>query len=573
MHVLTKVSLFFHEACDSIDATSCHPNLYAALRFMVRLLNASAANRRPVMKLTLELPSAHYRWIDLIICLPFLLIPLFVQLPFRVNIFLSWEGAYRLYLGQVPFRDFGLPMGFGYWLIPTAFFHLFGPKMSTLVIAQVFINLLSIISLRGILYNLRIKAPFVTLVLIVFCLTYVVFNFWPWYNHSVVVFEMASIWLLTSWLARSERHGIGLLFLAGSAVLSFLSFYTKQDAGAICIVICLSILIYNFIIEKSLAALATYVGSLAIVAAVAIVPFIDYGFLYWFNLGQAPHDSRVTIGKLLDVVMGEAVWEKVYLGVMALMVAWGWPELSRRFRSEPHTIVLVFISVAMVGQAMITRATSPLPTDHMTYFHAFGLAGILGIGHLLSFKTHPRVVLTSAAVVVLLFSAGYWKYVSGILKLSPVQNTAAVHSRPWVGVSVTGFEGVTMPAETAEGMERLLALSKHPGRPLEVLNMSELTPLALSMNYTPPTDQPLWYHLNIGIFDKEVDELCRRVADQRYDIVLFEDIPDLTHFYPYRLRDSLRVHYVLVDSFLAPRKLENSTIEVYVRKDIALTLN
>ena len=85
------------------------------------------------MNLTPPFSTARYRWIDLIVCLPFVLIPLALQLPYRVNIFLSWEGAYRLYLGQMPFRDFGLPMGYGYWLIPTGFFHLFGPSMFSML--------------------------------------------------------------------------------------------------------------------------------------------------------------------------------------------------------------------------------------------------------------------------------------------------------------------------------------------------------------------------------------------------------------------------------------------------------
>lgn len=531
------------------------------------LLNAFCHIPETVMKITLEMPAAHYRWIDLLVCLPFLIVPLLIELPYRVNIFLSWEGAYRLYIGQMPFRDFGLPMGFGYWLLPSAFFHLFGPKMSTLVITQVFINFLSLISLRGILYNTGVKAYHVTLLLIVFCLTYVVYNFWPWYNHSVIVFEMAAIWLLTAYLARPDG-GQRLLLVAGSAVLAFLSFFTKQDAGAICIMICMAMVVHEAVATRRYPALIVFPISLAIVAAALIIPFLPYDFLYWFNLGQAPHDSRVTIGKLLDVALGDAVWEKVYLAVIVLIAVYGGKDMMQRLAVDRPTLRMVFISVAMLGQAIITRATSPLPTDHMTYFHAFGIAGILGLSSLLDFKPQPRMVLVSVCLVVVLFSAGYWKYVAGILDLAPekVNSEQSAVSLPWTGTSARGFEGVLMPGETVKGIERLLSTADSLGKPLCVLNMSELTPLALDMNYTPPTDQPLWYHLNIGIFDKEVDEFCRRVGENEYDVVLFEDIPDLTHFYPYRVRDTLRLHYTLVDSFLAPRKLENATIEVYLRK-------
>jgi hypothetical protein len=522
------------------------------------------------MNLTTDMSAARYRWIDLLLCLPFLLVPLAIELPYRVNIFLSWEGAYRLYLGQVPFRDFGLPMGFGYWLVPTGFFHLFGPSMFSLVIAQVFINALSLVSLRGLLYNAGVKNYQVTLLLIVFCLTYVIYNFWPWYNHSVIVFELASLWMLTAFLA-ADAGKARLAWLVLSAIMAFLSFFTKQDAGAICISICIAILVYHAATTRYYTGIATFAFSLVIVAAAAIIPFLPHDFLYWFNLGQPPHDSRVTLFKLMDVFFGEAVWEKVYLAAIAMALIAGWTLIMEHLKSDWRSLVMLFISIAMIGQAITTRATSPLPTDHMTYFHVFGIAGILVLLPALGFSSRPRAAIPSLLIVILVFSAGYWKYISGVLPLtsnaSATSENQRTLSRPWIGTTVKGFERVRMPAETVRGMERLIARSESSAKPLHVLNMSELTPLALSMNYIPPTSQPLWYHLNIGIFDKEVDEFCRRISAHAYDIVLFEDIPDLTHFYPYRVRDALRQHYVLTDSFPAPRKLENSTIEVYVRPD------
>src|SRR5437879_9687750 len=109
------------------------------------------------------IPTQHVRIIDLTITLLFVGIPLLINLPYRVNIFLSWEGAYRLYLGQVPYKDFGMPLGFGYWIIPTLFFKIFGASFSSLAKAQVFINILSVLCFRGILYNLKIKPTLVSL--------------------------------------------------------------------------------------------------------------------------------------------------------------------------------------------------------------------------------------------------------------------------------------------------------------------------------------------------------------------------------------------------------------------------
>src|SRR5688572_32847076 len=88
---------------------------------------------------------------ELLIIVFFCFTPLFFNNPYRINIFLSWEGAYRMYLGQMPFRDFSLPMGYGYWVIPALFFKLFGPYFYSLIKARVFINLAAVLTFRSIL--------------------------------------------------------------------------------------------------------------------------------------------------------------------------------------------------------------------------------------------------------------------------------------------------------------------------------------------------------------------------------------------------------------------------------------
>src|SRR5580698_972447 len=106
-------------------------------------------------------------------------IPLFIHFPYRVNIFLSWEGAYRISKGQLPFRDFGIPLGGMYWVIPALFFKLLGPKLITLVKAQVFINIFSGLAFRSILKSLSVNEGIRFASVILFCISYSFFNFWP----------------------------------------------------------------------------------------------------------------------------------------------------------------------------------------------------------------------------------------------------------------------------------------------------------------------------------------------------------------------------------------------------------
>src|SRR5688572_17335250 len=126
--------------------------------------------------------------LELIIAFAFCFVPLLFNNPYRINIFLSWEGAYRMSIGQMPFRDYSLPMGYGYWVIPALFFKLFGPYFFSLIKAQVFINVLSVLALHGILKTLNVRPVVIFFSVVVFCFSYVSFNFWPWYNHVVFVF-------------------------------------------------------------------------------------------------------------------------------------------------------------------------------------------------------------------------------------------------------------------------------------------------------------------------------------------------------------------------------------------------
>jgi hypothetical protein len=128
-----------------------------------------------------------------------------------------------------------------------------------------------------------------------------------------------------------------------------------------------------------------------------------------------------------------------------------------------------------------------------------------------------------------------------------------------------------MPAPTADGIHRLMGMElvRSGAGNLRVLNMSELTPLAREIPYRLERNPglPLWYHLGVGMFNRQADSFSVRIREHYYDLVLFEYIPNLNNFYPFRIRDSLHCHYSQVDSFPAPRRgLEtNGVIEVFVR--------
>jgi len=544
----------------------------------------------------MTLPSLNDRKLsiaEIVVILGFSLFPLFFDYPYRVNIFLSWEGAYRLYLGQVPYQDFGLPMGFAYWVIPAVFFKLFGPYMFSLVKAQVFINIISGFTFRGILKAFDLAGGKRLVTVLVYCLTYSFFNFWPWYNHTVFVFELIGIYFVVRGVFAPRKLWTYLFpFLGG--VFVFISFFTKQDGGALALMLGLALLLYNAISQKKFIPLLTFVAGFGVAALALVLPFTAHNIGYWFNYGQPPHYSRVSLRDLLDEIFGASMWEKFYLIaviIVAIIKSNGLKNL-KGFFFDQKSFLFFLLTVGILVQALIIQVTSYTPPDNNIYFHSFALAYLIAnIPFTFDFN---RLVPIGITLVFIFFwwSGTYYKYVQRIIdRVLPASTTEVnqnviskntymvntdttamdVDMSAWKLSGLKAFDGVYMPESTIDGMKRLMEMPEIKGKEKpKVLNMTELTPLAYEIGYELETPQPLWYHLNVSIFDKEVDEFCAKISSTYYDVVLFEVVPNLNNFYPYKVRDSLLKHYHLTDTFLAPRRPTNATIEVYVRKPKAI---
>jgi hypothetical protein len=531
------------------------------------------------------------RWItiaEIFIIVSFALVPLFSTYPFRINIFLSWEGAYRMYLGQMPYKDFGIPLGYGYWLVPALFFKIFGPYLATLVKAQVFLNVVSGLSFRSILNSLKVSPPIRFLSVFLFVISFSFHNFWPWYNHTVIVYELMGLALIL--VAFKEENGWRFYFLGFSAAFFLLlSFLTKQDGGFFAIVIGGGLALAESLIQRSYKYVAVFAGGLCISVLILIAPFVPHDFLYWFNYGQPPHYGRTNLMDIANEFFEKSIFLKFYLFLFILIILSKLKKWRELF-SDCHDVNFIILSFGILVQAIVLQVTSYTPLDGNIYFHAFSIAFILSnINWNINFWKFS--VLAPAIVFIFIWWSGtYWKYTTRILKrISPELFTSdkssdniisintyklefdstALDQSTWILSEYKAFDRVYMPRETVEGMRRLQQLPVFQGeRKPKVLNMSELTPLAHELGYELETKLPLWYHLNVGMFQRELDLFLNRIDNQYYDVVLFEIIPNLNNFYPEAVREALQDKYDRIDVFQAPRRNTSEVIEVYVPKVI-----
>lgn len=543
---------------------------------------------------------------ELIIIIGLALVPLFVPFPYRVNIFLSFEGAYRIFQGQIPYKDFGLPLGYGFWLMPALFFKIFGAQLISLVKAQILMNIMAGLAFRSILKSLDVKPVLRVVSVLLFVLSYSFFNFWPWYNQTVIVYELIGLAFLFRFMTGpGGKLQIGYLLLA--AAFTFLSFFTKQDGGGLALLLSLALLACNSLQEKRWWDVPLFLAFYGLVAAIIILPLIPYGFGYWFNHGQAPHNSRLSLYDILSEILAQSQWIKVYLLLVVLCLVpafrqWG------VFWSNKKNVLFALLTLGILAEAAIFQVTSYTPPDNNIFFHSFAFAFIathlqqqLKI-NLSSWK--PFAVMT--ILVMFWWSGTFWKYLDKVVsrvlpekeivqgisedsayaKYNPLssktgenvvsRNNYMLEEDPndvpvskWIFSDLKAFHKIYMPPSTVEGMKRLMDMPivKEKKDGLKVLNMTELTPLAKEMHYQLETgaDYPLWNHLGVGMFNRQLHAFAQKIRQHHYDVVLYEYAPKNNNFFPFALQEELQQHYHKVDSFLAPRRPTNAMIEVYIR--------
>lgn len=506
---------------------------------------------------------------EVLITLFFCFIPLFFNNPYRINIFLSWEGAYRMSLGQMPFRDFSLPMGYGYWVIPALFFKIFGPYFFSLIKAQVFVNLISVLAFRSILKILHVRPVIILLSVVVYCFSYVSFNFWPWYNNMVFAFELVAIYFTL--IAIFTPAGWKMwTALALAAFFAFFSIWTKQDAGGLGLLIIYGILTYNAWIDRSLAKWLTFTVAFLLIAILFIAPVWQYDFSYWFNHGQPPHRSRLVVMDFLNEILGWAYWEKFFLFLMALFVL-DKARAGRAFFENKREVLFAFISIAIIFQALIIPVTSPVPEKNEVFFYAFGFAYVLSSLRLGIDMTRWYYVGACLVLVGFWWTGIYWRNIQRLIDKKPNvvdRNEQAARHKYRLASEYKSMERLFLAESTLEGIRKIKELDVvKNNKGLKVLNMSELTSLAYEIPFVPLTDQPMWFHQTVSIFQKEVDEFCDKIRKKEYDLVIFETVnpEEVINFYPMDVKKCLEENYQHEFTFLAPRHPEKSHIDVFTK--------
>lgn len=356
-----------------------------------------------------------------------------------------------------------------------------------------------------------------------------------------------------------------------SAFFCFFSIWTKQDAGGFGLLIIYGLLTYNAVVDRSAKKWLLFSAFFVLFAAAFILPVLKYDFTYWFNYGQPPHESRLELVNFLDQILGWAYWEKFFLMIIVLFVV-DKARSGKAFWKDKREVLFAMLCIAIIVQAWIIPITSPVPDKNEVFFYGFGIAYLFANLRLKINLARWYYLAITLFLVVFWWTGIYWRNIQRVLYKKPnvVERTEQEEGHHYrLAKEYKTMERLFLAESTLEGIDKIMNLDIVKSKKnLKVLNMSELTSLAYEIPFTPPINEPMWYHQTVAIFDKQVQEYCDRIRNEKYDLVIFETVSpkEVINFYPMDVKACLDEYYEHQFTFLAPRHPEESFIDVYVRK-------
>ncbi len=434
--------------------------------------------------------------------------------PFRHFLFfkdygITWEGAYRIYRGQIPFNDFSSPIGPISFLIPSMFFLALGPSWHSFEIAQLAQNSVFLLTAFYILRKLGCRPIQISISLLLFTLFYLIFLSHPWYNSTATLF-----FFLTLAATLAQNHYA--FFWAG--VLSGLAFLTKQDTGVLSIISVGFIALFSQKNEYLLSKRST--NLLKSITGAALVLLIFY-----LLIGASNFNAWIMNSFDLALQRGNGI-NDFLSGVPLLLL--GILCFGRFLISKER--VLLYAAV-IFGSSFANIQTKAL------FFTTFYFTLFLYISiDCFARRIKGRGIYLLALMSTFALSSLYRPAVSlinlgetTILEMpEPFSFNRLSVTKPLISSpsDMQVLKDIWAPMETFEVISEVRRLADEihskTGHPSLILNISELTPIYGELNIDPPKNIPLWFDPEISISKEEANFIYQKIHQNEFDIVIFQ---------------------------------------------------
>ncbi|VVB78740.1 Uncharacterised protein [uncultured archaeon] len=415
----------------------------------------------------------------------------------------TFEGGYRVFpFHQIPYQDFFIPFGPNLFYTQAFFNFLFGTSAFSIIIHAFVLAFI----LSGTFYFIVKKEMNIILSLIFAVFLYLSFNgltFYAHYNEDVYFFFLLNILLLLNYYKKDSLPKYVYLL---SALFCFFTFYFKQDLGILQILFISIYLFYNYKKEWKLT-LFYFAIPFIIIFAISYLAFMNIqGFTYWFNLGQPPHESRISsFFDPTNIMIVLESW-KFYLGLLFIGVLF-----FKKNSEETKKLLSLFILLAIITIAInITsgphRQTSIQAVPIMVFIIYLLIKDYLN-------KNINQLIFGFIIVLLLLVLVDPFPTYGYIALTYLNKDTAWIKNGCYSGVPITkgALDGVLRIHEIIDENNK------------SFVSITEYSFLYCDYNLNPPKKVPIWWDEGISFFKQNIPELLDAITDSNPKIILYQD--------------------------------------------------
>ncbi len=423
-----------------------------------------------------------------------------------------FDGGLRISAGQVPYRDFYLPIGPMVLYLQAFFNWVIGAGTNSLLLHASVLN--SIVLSCFFLYAQKhinlIPALGLTFI---FHFFYYGATVNPWYNHTALFFYILAQLLLLNECEKEFRLSWLTLIMLG--FLSTLSLFSKQDIGALGIAFIGSQIVF-FSVNRW-RDLIIFIVTIVIFTSLIVVIYqqvSDFG--YWFNYGQPPHSSRIhRLSGLVGKYMIRDVRWHILVIVPVLFL------LLKDFRQ--NTWMHLYLTLGFAGFSLIIFHTSG--QSRWTAYFALPFVGVFLIRLLIENKNfilaekHKNTVIYLICWILLAYC-----YPIALKNISPVGLNLNKSYHP---LQNSSYQGMLFQSEVLAGIEKIKAelQNKKSSDDSEwLLNMSSYTFLYQDFGVVPPVGTHLWYHFDVTTFEEDYRRFKERLREKPFEYILLQEM-------------------------------------------------
>ena len=412
-----------------------------------------------------------------------------------------FEGSQRISEGQIPYKDFTIVMGPVVFLMQSFFNLFFGTTFFSMFTHSLFLSLV----ICFIFYYSAIKEFNIFISLIFSIFFYISFQglaFHPFYNHTTYFFLFLNIFLLLVYINKELPTYVFIL----SSILASLTFYTKQDIGSLHILLIFCYFIFNY--KKQWKYIILYLVTIAfLVGGIYLLLAKTTDFEYWFNLGQYPHNSRLSNLlnpiKILEILSS---WE-FYISLIFLFLILF--KKNNKHKSIMSLFLVISIS-SIINKALtgVTRQVSVITTIILIFFI------FLIIKEEFNRLYKNNKILTSLILILILLLAVNPLPTYGLIVYNYFSNSIS-------HIDEGCYKGAPILKEDLEGLNEIKRIIESNNK--SFISITHYSFLYCDYEIEPPENLPAWFDEGNSFYKLNLPSIINAIIRYNPKIILVQE--------------------------------------------------